>query len=409
MVDEQHHGRAPDRGGPVTVAILVTLALLAAVSPLAADLYLPAFPAMMVDLRAPSAHVQLSLTAFLAGVALGQAVFGPLSDRYGRMPPLLIGTAVYLAASVAAALAPGMGELIGARFLQGLSGAAGMVIGRAIISDLARGKQAARAFSLTMLVGGVAPVLGPLAGSSLVRVIGWRGLLWIVAGLGAISLVFVLVFLRETHPARSRPDRRRGLAVGRRGRLVRALFTRAYLGNALTLAFAFCTMMAYISASPFVYQTLMGLSEVGYGLAFGANALVLTIGGSLSARLVIRHSERKLAWIGLLINFGSIIALVGLSLSDVPPIIMAGPILAAIGSLGLVFGNTTALALETLRKTAGSGSAVLGVLQFALAGLAAWMVGIRGESTAVPMAITMALCSSAALVAFATAGSGARR
>jgi DHA1 family bicyclomycin/chloramphenicol resistance-like MFS transporter len=179
---------AAGAGRRIGVPLLVTLALLAAVPPLATDLYLPAFPAMTDNLSTSSAAVQLSLTAFLIGAGVGQVIFGPVSDRTGRVPPLVAGLAVYVAASAGAALAPTAGVLIGARLIQGLSGAAGMVIGRAVISDLAEGAQAARAFSAMMLVSGVAPVVGPLAGSTLAGSVGWRGLLWIVAVLGAISL-----------------------------------------------------------------------------------------------------------------------------------------------------------------------------------------------------------------------------
>ena len=179
----------PASGARIGGFLLVTLALLAAAAPFATDLYLPAFPAMVDDLGTGSIGVQLSLTAFLVGVGVGQVMFGPLSDRIGRRGPLLVGTAVYVLAGAATALAPTIGLLVAARFVQGVSGAAGMVIGRAIIADLARGRQAARAFSVMMLVGGVAPVVAPLAGSLLAGPVGWRGLLWIVAAIGALALV----------------------------------------------------------------------------------------------------------------------------------------------------------------------------------------------------------------------------
>ena len=159
----------------LSAGLLITLALLSAVAPFATDLYLPAFPAMVTDLHTSPTAVQLTLTAFLLGLASGQLVFGPLSDRFGRVKPLVIGAAVCVLASLAAVLAPSIEVLVAARFAQGLTGAAGMVIGRAIISDLATGRAAARAFSLMMIVAGVAPIVAPLAGGFLVEPLGWRG------------------------------------------------------------------------------------------------------------------------------------------------------------------------------------------------------------------------------------------
>ena len=172
--------------------LLVTLALLMAAAPIATDLYLPAFPEMADEFATTATGVQLSLTAFMIGAGLGQVVFGPLSDRAGRVRPLLIGTGVYVLASAAAAMAGSIPWLVAARLVQGISGAAGMVLARAIVSDLTTGREAARAFSLLMLVGGVAPVVAPLAGSLLAGSIGWRGLLWVVAGIAAISLLAAL-------------------------------------------------------------------------------------------------------------------------------------------------------------------------------------------------------------------------
>ena len=173
----------PDR--QVSGRLLLVLALLACLAPFATDLYLPAFPTMTEELGTDATRVQLTLTAFLLGTGAGQLIFGPLSDRMGRLRPLLIGTSICVVASVAAALAPTISVLIVARLVQGLSGAAGMVIGRAIISDLATGPTATRALSLMMTVTGVAPAVAPLIGGILTPIIGWRGILWVVAAIVA--------------------------------------------------------------------------------------------------------------------------------------------------------------------------------------------------------------------------------
>ncbi len=384
----------------IGVGLLLTLALLSGIAPFAIDMYLPAFPAMVIELDTTASVIQHSLTAFLIGAGVGQMIFGPLSDRFGRLSPLIAGMVIYLAASAAAALAPTVEFLIVARLVQGIAGAAGMVISRAIVSDLAKGTEAARGLSIVMTVSGIAPVLAPVAGSLLAEPLGWRGLLWIVTALVAIGLIAVFAAVRETRPRAVRETARATASVSP----VRALTSRAYLGNMLAFVFAFTTMMAYISASPFLYQGMMGLNQVQYGLAFGINALALMGVGALSARLTRRVHVATLARTGLLLNLGAVIAFAILVFTGVPPIWFALPILVSVAVLGLSFGNATALALAAVPTAAGLGSAILGLLQHVLAGVAAPIVSIGGESTAIPLALTMLATSALANLAFALAG-----
>ncbi|GAA3705757.1 multidrug effflux MFS transporter [Zhihengliuella alba] len=383
-------------------AALFTLALLAAVAPFATDLYLPAFPEMVPDLGTTNAGVQLSLTAFLVGAGLGQVLFGPLSDRFGRRVPLLAGVALYVLASAAAALAPTVTLLVVARLVQGLTGAAGMVIGRAMIADVATGQAAARALSIMMLVGGVAPVVAPVVGSVLAEPLGWRGLLWIVAALGVVALGFALAVLRETHSrlvggAAGAPAAAAGAA---RVPLAKLLTGRVYAGNTVAFAFAFATMMAYISASPFLYQEMMGFGTLAYGLLFGANALGLMVLSGVSAKLAGSVPVRRLARTGLLLNAAAIAAMAVVVLSGAPVTWLIVPIFVAVASLGLVFGTTTALALDAVRSSAGAGSALLGLLQFGLAGAVAPLVSLGGEGTALPLVLSMLVATVVANVAF---------
>jgi len=389
---------APERSRPIPGRLLLVLALLSAVAPFATDLYLSAFPTMTADLGTTATSVQLTLTAFLTGIALGQLVFGPLSDRFGRMTPLVVGSLLCLAASAATALAPTVEALVAARFAQGITGAAGMVIGRAIISDLAVGAAAARAFSLMMLVGGIAPVVAPVLGSVLVDPLGWRGVLWVVFAIVAAMFVGVVAVVRETHTA----ERRAKMRADRVGSpsALRALGSRVYLGNALAFAFAFATMMAYISASPFVYQVMIGFSEVQYGIAFGANAIGLAAVSAVSARLVATRPVRKLAGTGLALCLAAVMVIVVIVVSGAPVWLLVFPLWVAVASLGLVFGNATALALSGVAGVAGSASAVLGALQFGLGALVSPLVGIGGEHTAAPLAAVMLVAVSIACVAF---------
>ncbi|MFC8190112.1 Bcr/CflA family efflux MFS transporter [Cellulomonas sp. NPDC057328] len=401
--------------GPATAApprrltggLLLTLALLSAVAPFATDLYLAAFPQMTGDLRTDETGVQLTLTAFLVGSAAGQLVFGPLSDRFGRVRPLVAGAALCVVASAAAALAPTVGVLVAARVLQGLGGAAGMVIGRAVVTDLVTGAAAARALSLMMIVGGLAPVVAPLVGSLLVGPVGWRGILGVVLGLAVVMLVAVLAVVRETHPA----DRRAAARAARTGTpsTAAALTSRGYLGHTVAYAFGFAVMMAYISASPFLYQDLMGMSEVQYGLVFGLNALLLAVVSGVSARLAGRVPVRRLLGVGLGVSLAASVVLLVVVGAGVAPGWFAVPIAVAVAALGLVLGNGTALALAAVPQAAGSASAVLGALQFGLAALVSPLVSLGGGTSPRSLAVVMVASAAVAVVGYAVAGRAGRR
>lgn len=389
------------RHAVIGLAMLLTLALLSAVAPLAIDLYLSTFPVIMADLSTTATGVQLSLTAFLFGAGLGQLIFGPWSDRVGRRGPLLTGLVLYAGASILAVAAPSIQILVAARLLQGIGGAAGMVLARAIILDLEQGPAAARALSLMMAIGGIAPVIAPLTGSLLADTLGWRGLLTIVASLGLIALVTTLLFVRESLP---RPERER-LAQQRRPGSWRALISRGYLGNVTAFAFGMAIMMSYISASPFLYQDLIGLDVVSYGIAFAANATGMVITTIISARLTPRVSVRTLARTGLLISLAAVLAILVISISAAPPSWLILPLFLAIAPLGLVFGNTTALALEAVPHfSTGTASAFLGLLQYLLSGIVAALVGIGGEGTTLPLALTMLGAAVISLIGLASAG-----
>lgn len=370
----------------ISASLLVSAGLLAAVAPIATDLYLPAFPQLAQDLDASAATIQLSLTAFFLGAGIGQVLFGPLSDRIGRKVPLIVGGALFVVFSAAAALAPTAQILIAMRLLQGVTGAAGMVIGRTVIADLAHGREAARAFSALMIVGGVAPVVAPVLGSIGTETVGWRGLLWGIAVLGLLALLATMLFIPETRPAEVRSS---ASARPSPRHVARELASRNYVGATLAFAGGFATMMAYVSASPFVYQSMMGFSAVQYGIAFAINALLLMAVSAVAMKNAQRFGTARLARIGLGVNAVAILAMAAALWAGLPVIVLVVPIAVAVASLGLVFGTTTALALDSVRDAAGSASAVLGLVQFAFAGLVAPLVGLAGESTAMPMALTM--------------------
>ncbi|MCB1294596.1 MAG: multidrug effflux MFS transporter [Gordonia sp.] len=381
----------------MTTKLLVILALLSAVAPLSIDLYLPAFPAMADDLATSTSAVQLTLTAFLVGITIGQLIFGPLSDRFGRLRPLLIGAVLCVVASIVAVIAPNVAVLVGARLVQGIGGAAGMVIGRAIISDVAHGKAAARAFSLMMIVGGIAPVIAPMIGGFLVDPIGWRGILTVILALAVIMVACVVAGIRETLPAPRRAELKAQRAQSASSSA--ALRSREFLAYTFTFGFSFAVMMAYISASPFVYQDMMGLSSMAYGIAFGCNAFALMIVSGIAARLAATRSVSGMLAAGVGLMTTGVIVVGVLVAAGVDPIWLSVPLFFTVASLGLILGNATALALGAVPAAAGSASAVLGALQFGLAAVVSPLVGLGGEDTAAPMAIVMAASALIAVVA----------
>jgi MFS transporter, DHA1 family, multidrug resistance protein len=368
---------------PSRLRLALILGSLTAFAPMSIDLYVPAFPELTRYFGVNQATVQLTLTACLTGFALGQLLAGPCSDAIGRRRPLLIGLALYVAASLGCALAPSAAALTGLRLVQGLAGAAGLVIARAVARDLYSGIALARFFSLLMLVHGLAPILAPLIGSQLIRVVPWQGLFAVLAGYGVLLLVGAGVGLPETLPP---PARRRG-GLRATGRVMRQLLTdRRFIGYALASGLVFAAMFSYIAGSPFVLQQIYGLSPQLYGVAFGVNAMGIAALGQFNRLLLRRLPPRRLLTAGLVLaalgGVGLITAvLAGLGL---PAILLA--LFAVVTSIGLVLPNATTLALSGHPEQAGSASALLGVLQYLLGAVAAPLVGAFGAGTAVPMA-----------------------
>lgn len=383
---------------PLALKAILVLALLSAVAPLATDMYLPGFPAMAADLGSGAAGIQMTLTSFLLGLAAGQLLIGPISDRFGRRGPLLIGTGVAVLSGILCAMAPNVESLILLRLLQGLGGAAGVVLARAFIADRAPDAvAAARLFQLMMMITGVAPILAPIAGAGIVSAGGWRAVLAVIALLSIISYLGVARFIDET----LEPERRTPAGFGAQFAAMRSVVgNRVYLGYTLTMAFAFMVMFAYISASPFVFQTVLGLSSTAYSVAFGVNAVGVLVFGAVSAKLVGRVSPRRLSAIGLGIAAVASLALCCVILAGGGAMLMMPLIFLAVAANGLVFGNASALAISRVPKNAGTASAVLGALQFCLGAVASPLVGLGGEDAALPMAVTMLAACGLAIASF---------
>jgi DHA1 family bicyclomycin/chloramphenicol resistance-like MFS transporter len=365
-----------------------------AFGPLSLDMYLPGLPQLGRELDASASATQLTLTACLAGLALGQLVAGPLSDRLGRRRPLLAGVALYAAASLLCALSPSIAVLILLRFVQGAAGAAGIVIGRAVVRDLYEGDAAARLFSSLMLVGGVAPILAPVIGGQLLHVTDWRGIFVVLAGLGAALLLAAFVGLSESLP----PERRssEGLAGTRRALRVLAA-DRRFAGYAMTSGFVMGAMFAYIAGSPFVLQEIYGLSPQAYSLVFAANGLGIVAASYLSRSLIGRLRPAQLVHAGVAIAAVGAALLLVTVLLEAPVGFVLPALFLVVSPVGLVGPNATALALADHPSIAGAASALLGVAQFLIGAVAAPLVGLAGTGSALPLGFTvMAMVVAAA-------------
>jgi DHA1 family bicyclomycin/chloramphenicol resistance-like MFS transporter len=372
------------------VRLIVTLASLSAFGPLTTDMYLPSLPQVARGFGIGASQAQLTLTACLTGLAVGQMIAGPLSDTLGRRRPLLVCLALFVVASAGCALTTSVWELDVARAVQGLTGAGGIVLARAIVRDLYSGNAAARYFSVLAAVQGVAPIAAPLIGGQLLRVAPWRGLFLVLAAIGVLMLVAVTVWIPESAAVRAG-----GSALRTTGRALSALVRdRAFVGYALTGGFAMGALFAYISASSFVYEDLFTVSPQVYSLLFGLNSVGIMAASSLNGWLLGRVGVRRMLTIGVVcVAAGGIAVLVVAVLGLGLPAIMPG-MFVAVSSIGLIMPNTTALALSDHGSTAGTASALLGLVQFAFGGLMAPIVGIGGVS-AVPMAVAMAVLGAA--------------
>jgi DHA1 family bicyclomycin/chloramphenicol resistance-like MFS transporter len=368
---------------------IVLMGALTAIAPLSIDMYLPSFPSIAAELSALG-RVELTLAAFFIGVALGQLFYGPVSDRFGRKPPLYAGLALFALASTGAALSHSIEALITWRFLQGLGGCAGMVIARAVVRDRCEPQEAARAFSLLMLVMGLAPILAPLLGSFLLKVASWRALFAVLALFASLCLFAIWKTLAESHDTRDVPPLRLGRVLSDYGRLLQH---RPFMAYTLSSGLAFSGMFAYIAGSPFVLMQLQGLTPTQYGWVFGSNAFGLIAASQVNIRLLRRYDMRTILQGGLWVAAGAgcflvtLAALQWLSL----PLLLAG-LFVFIASMGLVAPNGGAAALADQSARAGTASALMGALQFSLATLTGASMSLWHDGTAMPLVSVMCFC-----------------
>lgn len=376
-----------ERRPELTRTLLAVLGFMTAVGPFATDLYLPSLPQIGDELGTTPAGVQLTLTAFLAGMAVGQLVFGPLSDRFGRRRVVVIALGLFAASSIALVFSPTIEWLVALRLVQGVTGAAGVVVARAVAADLSRGTTAVRALSLMATVSSVGILAAPLVGGVMARFTDWRGALSVLAAITVVQFLLALVRVPESLPA----DRRHTGGLGDVFRTMGGLLRdHAFVGFLLAYAFGFATMMAYISGSSFVVQSVLGLDPLAYSLAFAVGAVAMLVVNSLNARLAPRVGPMRM----LVCGVGALaLAVVSLTVqSTTGTLTVVGFVASAVfvtGGTGLILSNTTALALALAPQSRGTASALLGFVQFLAGASVSPLVGLGGEHTAVPMALTM--------------------
>jgi len=374
------------------VAVLGTLV---AFGPMSIDMYLPSLPAIGKTLNASTAGVQLTLSVFFIGFALGQLLYGPLSDRLGRRPILLGGVALYIATSALCALSQNIEQLVAFRFLHALGGGAGTVVARAAVRDRFNTDSASRVLSLMMLVASIAPLLAPVFGGYILKWFGWRAIFWVLTGFGVLCWLLVAFLLPETNPR----EQRHGGHIGRvfTGYL-EVLKNPKAVGSIMCGGFGFAGLFAYISGTPFVYIELFGVSPQAYGYLFGLNVIGLAIGSILNARLVQQKGAVNMLTAGTLTIAvaGGLLLLVAIfQIGGLVGLVV--PLFFFIGTLNLIAANAISIASADFPDNAGATAALFGACQFGLGAIAGTIVGQLHNDTPVPMAATIAVCGVAAL------------
>ena len=381
---------------PNRLGYAITLGLLAALGPLCIDLYLPALPALARDLQTSTATAQLSLTAGLLGLGAGQLLFGPMSDKFGRVGPLLLSLVLLFIASVGCAMAQTIDQLLLARLFEGLSGAGGAVLSRAIARDMYSGHELTKFFALLMLVNGLAPIGAPVLGGALLTVLDWRGIFMTLAAIAVLLLLLSRFKLKETLP----PERRsQGSLFSAWAALGQVIMHRPFMGFCLTQGFMMSGMFAYIGASPFVLQEIYGLSPQAFSFCFAANGIGLVIASQTSARLCPLWGEYRVLKGGLTLAFiaSSSLVLLGISGAPLPLVLVA--LFFTIASNGVIATTASSLAMQSQGHRAGSASAVIGVTMFTLGAITVPITGIGGTSV-LNMTATIFSCFMLAILMF---------
>jgi DHA1 family bicyclomycin/chloramphenicol resistance-like MFS transporter len=384
---------APARELTVGRPLAAVLGLLTIVGPISMDLYLPVLPALTAELQSTTSVAQLTITACLLGLAIGQIIAGPLSDRFGRRMPLLIGVIAYTVTSALCAISPTIETLIIARFVQGLAGAVGIVIAQAAGRDVYSGGKLLRYYGRLTVLGGLAAIIGPVIGGQLAAVTDWRGVFLFLAAVGIAILAASLLVFRETLPE----NRRTTGGLSHTLSDFRGLLAdRVFIGAVLITGFTYSAIFAYLSGATYILQGMYGLSPQGYSFAFGLNSLGFVIFGFIAGRMAERWSERGTLAAGLLMALTGALGLLATALLHLPLIAIILSLFTMVSGVAVTSPPATSLALKDYPDIAGTASSLLGLARFAFGGLAAPLVGIGGANDPVPFGVVAAIAAAAA-------------
>ncbi|KSU62924.1 MFS transporter [[Bacillus] enclensis] len=390
----------PQPTGKERIGLAFLLGMLGILGPLNIDMYLPSFPGIAADLHASASMVQLSLTACLIGLAAGQIVIGPVSDAQGRRKPLLISIFLFALSSILCALSPNIVVLIAARFIQGFTASAGIVLSRAVVRDVFSGRELTKFFALLMVINATAPMIAPITGGAILLLpfASWHTIFYFLGLVGFVIVATIALKLKETLPAEKRIPSSIGASLKTMGSL---MTDRSFIGYVLTIGLIHGGSFAYVAGTPFVYQGIYEVSPQAFSILFGINGLAIISGSFMIGKFSDFVPERNLLRIAVITAVSATTILLIATIIQGPLATLVIPIFIYMTSMGMILTSTFTLAMEKQGHRAGSASAMLGMLPLVIGSLVAPLVGID-ETTAVPMGAVLFSTSLLGSIAFFT-------
>lgn len=387
--------------------LIIILGALAALGPFSIDTYLPGFPAIAKDLETSISRVSITLTSYFIGISVGQLIYGPLLDRFGRKKPLILGLGLYFLTSLSCIFVPNIDMLIGLRLLQALGGCVGMVATRAIVRDRFEAREIARAFSSLILVMGVAPIIAPTIGGYIANALGWRYIFVLLSLFSATLIIILHNFLSESRG----PDQTVSLKFGS---IVQnyweVLKNREFVLYGFAGSMAMAGLFVYIAGSPFVFMELLGFSEKSYGWLFGLNAFGFIAGSQLNRHVLKKRDSEKVTVVTAVLLFAiSLSALTGAALHLMGTFLICASLFGFMFFLGFVNPNTTAMALAPFERNAGVASALIGSIRMLGGAVSTGLMGLIHNGTIFPMLSLMFICASVVIILVFGARISARR